>query len=429
MSRPPHSPKNPVRELSQRLLRPARSAMEEIEERLRVILFSRNRDSKRRRLLEKWLRTLHLLHPLGTFTHGNRITPLLDGDDAFEAMWEAISLAERRVLCSTYTLQDDAVGRRLARGLAAAAARGCEVVLQVDGFGSSALPASFLGDLEQAGVRVFVFNPPLRLWARMSRLVRNHRKILVVDDDVGFCGGMNISVDYAGLRHGSGRFRDVHVRVEGPSVEELVRLVRAAVRECGGRIDRGRTPSEVSEPGSLVQILESNRRHEKRAIQKAMRLTLKRAVERCQLTSPYFVPPRRLMRDLERAVERGIEVQVVTAGRSDVPLVRRASRHLQGRLLRAGVRIWEMQKRTLHAKTATIDGIYASVGSFNLDYWSYRRNLEVTLCAFDEKLAHEIEERFEEDLHLSEEVRLETWGKRGLFERIRDWIAYQLMRL
>ncbi|MEW6071620.1 MAG: phospholipase D-like domain-containing protein [Planctomycetota bacterium] len=381
-----------------------------------------------RRLWDVWRRTLRLLRPLGEVTRGNAVTPLLDGDETFAAMWAAIDGAERRVLCTTYILIDDAVGRRTRDALVAAARRGCEVVLQYDAFGSGGLRYSFTAPLVEAGGRVVVYNPLLRLRTRMSRLVRNHRKILVVDDAVAFCGGRNIAADYAGERFGTGRFRDVHLRLEGPCVADLARLVRSSIRSSGARAPgRGRRPPPGAE-GAVVQVLESNVRHQRRAIQKALRYTLARAVKRCYFTSPYFVPPARLLADMRDAARRGVDVRVLTAGKSDVPVVRRASRHLYGRLLRHGVRIFEMRERTLHAKTATIDGVYAAVGSFNLDHWSYRRNLEVNVTALDGPTARRLEERFTADLALSSEVAFARWGRRGRLERLRDWIAYLLVR-
>ena len=191
----------------------------------------------------------------------------------------------------------------------------------------------------------------------------------------------------------------------------------------------GGEPAPSADAGSLVQVLESNLRRKRRAIQRALRLTLARAAERAYLTSPYFVPPRRLMRALAKAAQRGVDVRVLTAGKSDVPLVLLASQHLYGHLLERGVRIFELQGRTLHAKTIAIDGVYASVGSFNLDYWSDRRNMEVSVTLLDRALTGELEAEFQANLALSKEVRLESWKKRGPWERALHWLAYQSLRI
>ena len=388
------------------------------------------------RFWEAWRGTLRLLRPLGRVSQGNRIEVFCDGDPAFEAMWEAIAVAEVSVAMNTYTLEPDGVGRRTLAELTRAAKRGCEVSLVYDAIGSHRLEEEDVADLKAAGGSVLPYNPVFRWGSRLSRLVRNHRKILVVDDRIGFCGGMNVADEYAGERHGNSMFRDTHLRLSGPCVPDLAQLMRDLVAEMTRK--RGRwTPSlgsaqKRSTPqadGSLVQILESHVRRERRAIQKALRFTVARAVRTCFLTTPYFVPPGRLLRVLKRAAKQGVDVRVLTAGRSDVPMVHYASQHLYGRLLRAGVRIFEMQDRMLHAKTVVIDDVYATVGSFNLDSWSYRRNLEVNVSVLDRGMAETIQGQFEGDLEQSKEVTLETWGARSLRQRIGHWAAYQLMRI
>ena len=382
---------------------------------------------ERGRFWQAWRGTLRLLRPLGAVSEGNRIDVYSDGDRAFEAMWDAIAAARSRVWLNTYTLEPDRVGRRTLDRLVQAAERGCRVILVYDRVGSFRLSESDLAPLRAAGATILAYNPVFRLWTGFSRLVRNHRKILIADD-VGFCGGMNVAEEYAGERYGSGFFRDTHLRAAGPCVRDLARLVAQIVGEMTRRMPRWFEAPARCDDGSLVQILESNVRRERRAIQKALRYTVIRSVDRCYLTTPYFVPPRRLMRALRGAARRGVDVRVLTAGRSDVPLVHLASQHLYGRLLRAGVRIYEMWGRTLHAKTATIDGVYASVGSFNLDHWSDRRNLEVNLTVLDRRTARDIEQRFRSDLELSREVELVTWTKRGALRKALHWVAYQVAR-
>lgn len=385
-----------------------------------------------RGLWNAWRGTVRALWPLGGLSLGNQVEVLAEGESVFAAMWRAIASAEREVLMTTYTLEPDAVGERTIAELEAAARRGCRVTLVYDSIGSFRLADRELAGLRDAGGVAVAYNPFLKLRTRVSRLVRNHQKILVVDGEVGFCGGMNVAEEYAGGELGNGYFRDTHLALRGPCVADLARLVRGAAEEPtaeSGLRELGpeRTASEGS--GCLVQILESNVRRQWRAIQRAMRMTLRRAVERCSFTTPYFVPPRRLMRALVRAAGRGVEVRILTAGRSDVPMVHWASQHLYERLLVAGVRIFELEARVLHAKTMAVDGVYAAVGSFNLDRWSDRRNLEVNVCVLDAGTAREIEAQFERDLEGAREVRLEEWRHRNLPARLLHWTAYQLMRL
>lgn len=382
----------------------------------------------RRRMAERWKRTLRRLRPLGEVSSGNRVEVLDDGDRAFERMWEAIAAARARIAMDTYILCDDRVGRRTLDELVAAARRGVQVLLVYDAIGSAELDGAFCDPLREAGGRVLVFNPfwgPRRRW---PRLVRDHRKILAVDGAVAFCGGMNVGEEYAGPRLGTNVFRDTHLRLEGPGARALEALVLDVAATLGTRLAPS-PPGPQAADGVLLQVLESNVRRQRQAIQKALRLTVDRSQERCWLTSPYFVPPGRLLRALERAARRGVDVRVLTAGRSDVPAVRVASRHLYGRLLRRGVRIFEFHERTLHAKVVCVDGLYSSVGSFNLDPWSWRRNLEVTVGALDRALCTRLGKRFEADLEGAVEIDAEGWERRSLPGRVLQWLAWAVLRL
>jgi cardiolipin synthase len=381
-----------------------------------------------RRFTSAWRKTLRLLRPLGAVSQGNRVRVLFDGDEVFEAMWSAIAGARQSVALMSYILEPDAVGERTLAELERAAERGCRVLVVLDAFGSHRVAEERFEVLRRKGARVELFNPIVRWRAPFSRLVRNHRKILVVDEGVAFCGGMNVAEEYAGTRHGTGLFRDTQLELAGPCARDLAQLITRDTFDEPIAV-RAEVAGAESEEGSLVQILDSHVRRHRRAIQKALRVTLGRALERCYLTSPYFVPPARLMRALIHAARRDVDVRVLTAGRSDVPLVRLASQHLYGRLLRAGVRIFELENRVLHAKTVTIDGVYASVGSFNLDYWSDRRNLEVSVTVLDRGAAGALEEQFKKDLGGAREVKLESWTQRTLARRIMGWLAYQVLKI
>lgn len=380
------------------------------------------------RFVGAWRKTLRMLRPLGAVSQGNRVRVLTDGDEVFETMWAAIAAAREAVLLTTYILELDRVGERTLNELERAAERGCRVLLVLDAFGSHRVSEARVTRLRSLGATVVFFNPMVRWSTPFSRLVRNHKKVLVIDQRLAFCGGMNVAEEYAGARHGNGLFRDTQLALEGPCARDLALLCERDVLE--GESHRGRAPRGVDAvAGSLVQILDSHVRRHQRAIQKALRVTLARTLQRCYLTSPYFVPPKRLMHALQHAARRGVDVRVLTAGRSDVPLVGLASQHLYGRLLRAGVRIFELQSRVLHAKTVTVDGVYASVGSFNLDYWSDRRNLEVSVTVLDRGAASALEEQFQRDLQGAEEVHLELWTRRGWLRRLVSWLAYQALRI
>lgn len=387
-----------------------------------------------RNLWQSWRGIVRSLLPLGAVSMGNRIRVMFDGDEVFRSMWRAIEEAQWEVVMTTYIFEPDSVGRRTLQVLSQAARRGCRVTLLFDDYGSSNLRAADLSELRSAGGQVSSFNPVWR-WSRpFSLWVRNHQKILVVDNRLGFAGGMNVGRDYAGEELGSGLFRDAHLALEGPCVPKLAHMVLGALED--GVAKRAR-PQEVQarhwpqalDGGCLVQILESNVRRHQRAIQRALRTTVTRSVERCYLCSPYFVPPSRLRLALKRAAQRGVDVRVLTAGLSDVPAVGMASQHLYGDLLKAGVRIFELQSKILHAKTMTVDGVYAAVGSFNLDYFSDRRNLEVNVSFLDVEMAAVIESQFHEDLKDAREIQHSEWSGRTIWQRLLHGIAYLLLSI
>lgn len=401
---------------------------------LRALLDPRAQSSRKlglpARVALAWRRIADRLLPLGGSSDGNQITLFFDGDSAYDAMLAAIRSAKHRVWLETYIFEVDRAGTLFLQALLDARRRGVEVALLYDSVGSPRLHAEQLRPLVEAGARVAAFNPPFQLHSGLPALMRDHRKILLVDRGIGFCGGMNISEDYAGPKHGNGRFRDTHALVEGPAADDLDALFRATfLTATGGRLP---APSGEIAPlaeGVFAQVLASDVRRRKRHIQRALYHTVGRCLSRCLLTTPYFVPPPRLVRALITAAGRGVDVRLLTAGVSDVPLVAVAARHLYGHLLQGGVRIFEMEGRTLHAKTATIDGIYASVGSFNLDRWSFARNLEVSLTVVDEGLARHLEEQFHADLELCREITLRDHEMRGAWVRLKGWAAYRLLRL
>jgi cardiolipin synthase len=375
-----------------------------------------------------WSRLVEPLLRLGGASSGNSARLLLDGDDAMESIWQAIDEASRRVWVDMYIIEPDQVGRRTLDALTRAAARGCEVLLIVDAVGSAGLEEDHVKPLRDAGGSFVRFNPLLRWPRRGPMLRRDHRKVIIIDGRAAYCGGMNLSEDYAGPRHGNGRFHDCHLELRGPCVRDLASVVDATLRLATRT--RLSLPRRGEEDGHVfVQVLASSGWKSRRSIQRAMRFTVRHAVRSCLITTPYFVPPLRLRRAMIRAARAGVDVRVLTAGDSDVPIVRRAARHIYGLFLRSGVRIFEMFDRTLHAKTMVVDGLYCTVGTFNLDTWSDKRNLEVNVAMLDAAVAEKLRERFLDDLTHSREVTMKDWARRSAWTRLLDWLAYQLLRL
>ena len=355
-----------------------------------------------------------------TYVPGNLLTLYTEGGACYDAMIEAIDGAETCVHMETYLLRADAVGWRFAEALAAAAARGVEVAFMYDAVGALGVGEAFERFLDEAGVGRQVYHPLLNWrWDRITR--RNHRKILAVDGATAFVGGMSIAALHAPVAEGGEGWRDTHLRVRGPAALSLDRLFREEwVAQGGAPLLAPEAPQPVA-LGSAVRVMENRRWAGRGFIRRAYMEALAHAQERVWITNSYFLPDRRFLRALRRAAARGVDVRVILAGVSDVPAIRHAAVHLYGRLLKAGVRVFEWTESVLHAKTAVVDQRWSTIGTYNLDRRSLSANLEVNAMVLDAGLASELAQVFEADQGRCEEQTLDQWRRRGLFERARSW--------
>ena len=361
---------------------------------------------------------------------GNRLELFTNGDDAFEAANEAIQGAKERVWLETYIFEPDEVGNMARDALAEAAQRGCSVILLFDRWGSPKIGMRYAQPIIDAGGRVAVYNPVLP-WRKLGRKIapvlhRDHRKILVADD-TAFCGGANVSLDYGGP--GPEFFFDLTLRVEGPCVQDLAATFLATLRSATGNAPPVPRRSDPIEGGAVAQVLTLNLRQRHNDLDLALENSLELAQERCLLMTPYFVPPDWFKDGLVNASEGGVDVQILTAGRSDVPLARVAGRHLYEELLEAGIRVFEMQHPVLHAKCITIDGRYSIVGSYNVDAYGGKHNLEVGLASSDPNLASHLEAEFHRRTADSEEVILAEWKQRPWRARVAEAALHALFRV
>lgn len=410
-----------------------------------------------KKIQNSWQKAFLNLIPLGHFSYNNQIRIFHSGDDAFIAIFNAIEQAKSSIYIETYILAPDELGHKLREALLRARLRNVLVTILYDHFGSARITNSFLLPLIQADAKVVAFNP-IWPWRRKGPLLfRDHRKITVIDEKIAFCGGMNISSDYAGPNYGNDRYRDTTAQVLGPAVKDILSITKESILESefdkspedlslavkSKLFDRSKiikqfferifAPTKVYLPteqkGVLIQVLRSNTRKNLYHIQKSIEESVNRAVNYCYFTTPYFLPSDGLRKALINAKKRKVDVKILTAGLSDVPLMRYASRHIYKEFLDHGIRIYEMEQKTLHAKLATIDGVYSLVGSYNLDHWSARRNLEINLAIIDQSTAITLKEQFDEDLKKSSEIDKNLFYARSKTRRFLCWLAYQLMRL
>ncbi len=360
---------------------------------------------------------------------GNRLKLFTVGDEAFESAYEAIKAARKRVWLETYIFEPDDVGDMARDALVEAAARGCDVILLYDQVGSPKIGAEYGRPITEAGGRIVAYNPALP-WQKIGRrlahvLHRDHRKILITDD-VGYTGGANVSRDYGGP--GPELFFDMTLRVEGPCVRDLSAVVLDTVLESSGSAPAlPRIPPPAGDV--TAQVLALNRRKKQTDLDRALQKVLAEANDRCFLMTPYFVPPDWFVDLLVAASVRGVDVRILTAGRSDVPMARVAGRHLYLRLLRAGIKVFEMKEPILHAKCITVDGRYGVVGSYNVDAYGGKYNLEVGLGAFGEELADELEGVFKDRTANALAIDLEEWKRRPFHKRLQQRALFHLFRL
>ena len=397
-----------------------------------------------------------------------------------------IAAARRRVWVEVYIFHDDRGGRAVAEALIERAKAGLDVRVLADAIGSQQTPAAFWGALRQAGVKVHIYRPlweALTRWRRFVRFNRrNHRKLMVLDDKVGYFGGMNIidTASAAGAPAGgvggvdlpaSAGWRDVHIRIEGDKVADLansfehswrraqageqrhsargrhtgtqarsrreMRALLADLRGAAGgpegdmnapRVDPNPTSAAVVAAQKSIRFFDSGPglRHSRAA--RLFAALLHQSRQRVTLSMAYFIPIGSVLRALLSARRRCVRIRVIIPGKSDVPLVQRATMHLYSSLLHRGFRVYERRDRMLHSKVLVMDGLWSVVGSCNLDPQSLTTNLEFLAVVRSREFAKVIEEVCREEMKASHRVRLSDCGKMGWWDRVLNRVAWTFRR-
>ena len=358
---------------------------------------------------------------------GNQITTLINGDEIFPAMLEAIEGATTSINFETYVYWSGEVADDFARALAEKAQAGVEVRVLLDWQGSVPMEPELIEMMTKAGVLAERFRPVR--WYTLDKINnRTHRKLLIVDGQVGFTGGVGIADEWRGQARSPDEWRDTHFRVEGPVVAEFQGAFADNWVEATGQLLRGEDYFPAIEPGGEVPAqLISSGAGEQNATHLMTMVALSSARETIRIATPYFVPDDIAMAQLLEARRRGVEVIVLLPGdHTNKDIVRSASRHFWGGLLEAGVRFYEFAPTMFHAKSLVIDDAWASVGSANFDERSFRLNDEANLNVFDPAFVAEQIAVFEADLERSREVSLGEWEARPLTEKFGDWLFSHL---
>lgn len=343
----------------------------------------------------------------------------VEGDTLYEAMHEDIARASDNIRLECYILADDEIGSPMLNALAKASRAGRRVQVRVDAFGSWRL-------IPPARVRALIDDDVHWDWSRpwswrhpWQFNVRNHRKLLIIDDAVAYIGGFNLDRRNSRRAVGAARWRDTHVRLTGPRVAEAITLFDEYPRAPLGPVPTARSP---------LALLSNRSRRCRHRLRCAFTEAFDHARERLWLTTPYFAPDRRSQRALCGAARRGVDVRLLVPGESDVPLAQWAARAAYAHMLEAGVRIWEYQPRVLHAKTALVDQGWATVGTANFDYRSFFLNDEINLLGHAPALNAILAEQFTQDLMESREVVKETWPRRPWYAPGLELIGWWVRR-
>ncbi|MET0378325.1 MAG: cardiolipin synthase ClsB [Spongiibacteraceae bacterium] len=333
---------------------------------------------------------------------GNRVELLQDGDEFFPRVFAALRAARSEVFLETFILSDDKVGRELRSELIAAATRGVRVFVTVDGFGSPGLEGEFIDGLTAAGVHFHIFNPGLTLFGVRTNLFRRlHRKIIVIDGQLAFVGGINFIADQL-EDFGPLAKRDYAVEIEGPVVADIHAFAEHAIRKPHrslhntGQREYHDTSTTTSRGSAKALFVTRDNRRARTHIERHYHLAIRQAQHELIIANAYFFPGYRLLWRLRQAARRGVRVSLILQGRPDIGLIKWASSQLYDYLLSSGVQIYEYCERPLHGKVAIADGEWSTVGSSNLDPLSLSLNLEANVVLLDREFNRTLRARLKD---------------------------------
>jgi cardiolipin synthase len=373
---------------------------------------------------------------------GNHFTLLENGEEFFPRVFTCIANAKKEVVVETFILFEDKVGLQLHAALVAAARRGVQVDVTIDGWGSPDLSPQFVSTLSEAGVRLHVFDPGPRPFGWRPKVLRRmHRKIVVVDGEVAFMGGINYSADHLG-DFGPEAKQDYSVEIRGPLVAEIHRFSHAALAAGSRHNPRHRrwwrwrrqarsAPDQLPRAGTARAMLvtRDNGTHTT-DIERQYRIAIRSARKRIVIANAYFFPGYRLIRDLRRAARRGVDVRLILQGQPDMAIVKLGASALYSHLAKAGVRIFEYCERPLHGKVALVDDEWSTIGSSNLDPLSLSLNLEANVVIRDRAFNQHLYERLDLLVRRScTQVDYEQLESADWMQVMRSFIAFHLVRL
>lgn len=389
-------------------------------------------------LLERYITVVESVTE-SPLTKGNKVTLLADGPATYAAMFKAIQTAKDHINLESYIIEDDETGRKFAALLLQKQAEGVRVNLIYDSVGSYRTSAAFFQHLRNGGIQVVEFNPVNPFRAHGHRLLTHpdHRKILIIDGKVAISGGVNISSVYSSSLSGGRKvegsslpWRDTDVQIAGPAVAEFQKLFLGTWQNQNGPKlpERNYFPDLKEEGNALVRVVGSTPGQSNRITFIVYVAAITFAEHSIHMTNSYFIPNDQILDAFTDAAGRGVDVKIILPSISDSSFALDAARYNYSTLLKSGVKLFELRNVLLHAKTAVIDGVWSTVGSTNMDYWSLLSDNEVNAVILSHEFAIEMEKMFAKDLAESDQIQWEEWQKKPLILRIKEWFAHVFSR-
>ncbi|MFH8796059.1 phosphatidylserine/phosphatidylglycerophosphate/cardiolipin synthase family protein [Streptomyces sp. NPDC017941] len=363
-------------------------------------------------------------------TEGNKLIPLRNGDEIFAAMLAGIRRAEHTVDMMTFVYWKGDIARQFAQTLAERARAGVRVRLLLDGFGSRLIETEQLDAMERAGVQVAWFRKPLYL-SPLKQNHRCHRKVLVVDEETAFTGGVGIAEEWCGDARDENEWRDTHVEVRGPAVDGIAAAFAQNWAECHDELfdERDRFVEHRPQGDAVVQVVRGSASFGWQDMQTLIRVLLQSAEERFRLATAYFSPDAYFIELLCATARRGVEVEIVLPGpHTDKRVCQLAGQHYYEDLIACGVKIYQYQPTMMHAKVITVDRVATLIGSTNFNRRSLDHDEEVMLAVLDEEFTATLDEHFEADMAASELIREGRWRRRSVLQRAREAAVQPIRR-
>jgi len=370
------------------------------------------------------------------YIKGNKIELLKNGKDYFAAVIQSIKKARKSIFIEAYIFSHDVTGKKILTALKEASQKGIKVYLLLDGFGSRDLSQKVINEIKASKIHFLFYHPKISPY-QMKRisLRRLHRKMILIDHEIAYIGGINI-IDDMHVPNGKGPRIDYAAQLKGPVVHLIsLSMVKLWKRVSWSHLEKSFTPKNFQKQiteypnGTKLNFIERDNFRHRQDIEKAYLHAIENAQDEILIANAYFIPGKRFERALIAAAHRGVSVTLLLKGEIDY-FLSNATRAFYGKFLKEGITIFEYTKSFMHSKVAVIDGTWSTIGSSNIDPFSLLLAREANIFIWDKSFASQLKKNIEEDIRLGgTEILLKDWDKSHLIKRIKSRIAYFIIRI